>query len=230
MKEEIFEIEQEFIDMAKAQMEKDPFLRPCKLCIHYESCHASKGIQQYNYGGNCFVTNEQALRALILQEKKRTAIRRAKLFGKLDVMNIMVSGADLIRVDILSILESEYKKLDIKDNTDEATYKKSKKNLERLAKCYASMKKSLQDFESNYRRFIEYWDAQNFEDENGVFGPGYDSHRHNVGYCTYMFFCMFEKMYESAENATKLAKFLEQMEGGRDLWDADDLKRYLIKI
>ena len=229
MSEEIIEVEQEFIDLAKAEMEKDPSLRPCKMCFHYESCHASKGIQQYNYGGNCFVTNEQMLRAMLLKEKKRALEQRKKFNGKLDVMNIMVSGADLIRVDLLDTLEREYKRLEIKAKTDPETYKKSKKNLARLQKCYASMKVSMQNFESDFRQFVEYWNAQNFADENGIYSPEYDNHSYNVGYCTYLFFCMFEKLYKSPENAKLLIDFMNNMEG-EDIYNESDLRRYLIRI
>lgn len=229
MSEEIIEVEQEFIDLAKAEMAKDPALRPCKLCFHYETCHVRKGVQQYNYGGNCFVTNEQMLRAMLLKEKKRAYVQRRKFNGKLDVMNILVSGADMIRVDLMDTLEQEYKRLEIKAKTDDATYQKSKKNLGRLAKCYANMKVSMQNFESDYRRFIEYWNAQNFADENGIYSPEYDKHTHNVGFCTYLFFCMFEKLYESNENVEKLVEALNGMKG-KEIWDEGDLKRYLIKI
>ena len=229
MSEEIIEVEQEFIDLAKAQMAKDPALRPCKMCFHFETCHTRKGVQQYNYGGNCFVTNEQMLRAMLLKEKKRALEQRKKFNGKLDVMNIMISGADMIRVDLMDTVEREYKRLEIKAKTDDATYQKSKRNLDRLAKCYASIKVSMQNFESDYRKFIEYWNAQNFADENGIYSPEYDNHTYNVGYCTYLFFCMFEKLYNSPENAKRLIDFMNSMKG-EDIYNESDLKRYLIKI
>lgn len=229
MNEEIIEVEQEFIDLAKAELEKDPSLRPCKMCFHFETCHTRKGVQQYNYGGKCFVTNEQMLRAMLLKEKKRALEQRKKFNGKLDVMNIMVSGADMIRVDLMETVEREYKRLEIKAKTDDATYQKSKKNLNRLAKCYASMKVSMQNFESDYRKFIEYWNAQNFADDKGIYSPEYDNHTYNVGYCTYLFFCMFEKLYESPENAKLLIDFMNNMKG-TDIYNESDLRRYLIKI
>lgn len=37
MAEEIFDIEQEYIDAAKAQMGADPKLRPCPMCTNYDS-------------------------------------------------------------------------------------------------------------------------------------------------------------------------------------------------
>ena len=107
-------IDQEYIELAKAEMAKEPRLRPCKMCFHFETCAKTKGVKDYNYGAACFVTNEQMLRALLLQEKKRAAIRQVKLNEKMDVMNVMVSGADMIREDILEMLEFEYRRLDIK--------------------------------------------------------------------------------------------------------------------
>ena len=169
------------------------------------------------------------LRAMLLKEKKRALEQRKKFNGKLDVMNIMVSGADMIRVDLMDTVEREYKRLEIKAKTDDATYQKSKRNLDRLAKCYASMKVSMQNFENDYRKFIEYWNAQNFADENGIYSPEYDNHTYNVGYCTYLFFCMFEKLYNSPENAKRLIDFMNSMKG-EDIYNESDLRRYLIKI
>lgn len=86
MSEEIIEVEQEFIDLAKAEMEKDPSLRPCKMCFHFETCHTRKGVQQYNYGGNCFVTNKQMLRAMlhegIFLDEMKDGIRTQKAIYK----------------------------------------------------------------------------------------------------------------------------------------------------
>lgn len=227
-------IEQEFIDLAKAEMAKDPALRPCNMCYYFDSekkwcSFIKKPKMHYNYGAACFVTNEQALRALLFQERKRAMTMREKFNEKLDVMNIMVIGADMIREDIMEMLEAEYKRLVIKAKTDDSTYKKSKKNLDRLAKCYGKMKVLMQDFESEYRNFIGYWDAQMFEDENGVYTPEYDKKTHNVGFCTYLFFAIHEKLYMSQENVETLVECLNGMTG-KDIWDEGELKRYLIKI
>ena len=229
MNEEVIEIDQEFIDLAKAEMAKEPRLRPCKMCFHFETCVKTKGVKDYNYGAACFVTNEEMLRALLLQEKKRAKIRQVKLNEKMDVMNIMVSGADMIREDILEMVEYEYRRLDVKAKNDDAAYQKNKRNLDRLAKCYAQMKASMHTFECQYRKFIDHWNTEMFSDENGQFSPEFDKHTHNIGFCTYLFFCMYEKLFMSAENAKSLADFLNAMPG-KDIWDEGDLKRYLIKI
>ena len=228
MDEEII-IEQEFIDLAKAEIEKNPALQPCKMCFHYETCKVKKGIQHYNYGGKCFVTNETMLRALLLQERKRSLAAKAKFTEKLDVMNIMIGGADMIREDIMDMLEAEYKRLDIKAKKDDEIYRKSKRNIDRLAKCYARMKVLMQDFESQYRTFIDYWNAQMFADENGKYDQEFDKHTHNIGFCTYLFFAIYDKMYMSNKNVEKLVEVMNKMDG-RDILEERDLKRYLIKI
>lgn len=222
-------VDQEFIELAKAEMEKDPKLRPCKMCVRFEECSKTKGVKDYNYGAACYVTNEQLLRALLLQEKKRFAVAKMLLQEKMDVMNIMVSGADMIREDIMDMLEFEYRRLDVKAKGDDETYRKNKRNLDRLAKCYAQMKASMQTFESNFRRFVDYWNAQMFADEKGCFTAEYDKHMHNIGFCTYLFFCMHEKMYMSNNNVEVMVEALEAMQG-REVWKDGDLKRYLIKI
>ena len=234
MAEEIIEIEQEFIDLAKAEMAKDPALRPCRMCYHFDAeknycSHFKQPKMQYNYGAACFITNETALRAMLLQERTRSLRQRRKFNEKLDVMNIMIGGADMIREDVMDMVEKEYRRLVIKAKTDDGVYLKSKRNLQRLQKCYARMKKSMQDFESDYREFIGYWDAQMFADEKGIYNSEYDKQQHNIGYCTYLFFCMFEKLLMSPENAAKLIASMNDLPG-QDIWDEGDLKRYLIKI
>lgn len=229
MSEELI-IEQEFIDQAKAEMAKDPALRPCQICVRYDTCSAVRD-KKVRYGAACFVTSEQALRALMLKEKKRALSQRAKLNEKLDVMNIMVSGADMIRQDILDMLESEYKRIQIKAKTDDATYQRSKKNLARLAKCYGQMKVSMQDFESAFRTFIDYWNAQMFEGENGVYGSEYDKHSYNVGFMTYVFFALYGTMYMCEENVQAFIDFVNNVPKKReDILEESDLKRYLIRI
>ena len=223
------DIDQEFIEQAKAEMAKDPKLRPCRMCYKYEDCLKRKRNTALYYGGSCFVTNEQLLRALILQDRARSRRQQMKVQEKLDVMNIMVSGADMIRDDIWDMIEAEYKRLEIKAKTDDATYEKNKRNSERLRKCYLQMKRSMQDFESQYRQFIGYWNAQMFEDGNGSWSPEFDKHTHNVGFLTYMMFVICEKLYMSEQNAERFIDFLNSMEG-KDIWEEKDLKRYLIKI
>ena len=58
-------IEPEFIEAAKAEMLKNPKLQPCRLCMHYDpEKHWCVRFDQpkmpYNYGSNCFLTNEVA--------------------------------------------------------------------------------------------------------------------------------------------------------------------------
>ena len=235
MEEEII-IEQEYIDMAKAEMEKDPALKACKVCFHFDPeknwCHYYRiPKMHYNYGANCFLTNEQALRALAIQERKRANIQRAKFFEKLDVMNIMVSGADMIREDIFDMLTKEYERLDIKAPGDDEAYKRSKKNLDRLAKCYSKMKFLLQDFESEYRTFVGYWNAQMFANEKGVYSPEFDKHTHNVGFMTYSFFALHSTMFMCEENVEAFKDFINNLQKKRESpLEQEDLKRYLIKI
>lgn len=104
MDEEII-IEREFIEAAKAKMASDPKLRPCQLCFHFDTkknwCRFTKKPRQtYNYGAACFLTNEQALEALLIQERKRSIQRKAILQRKMDIMEDLINGADLVRDDI----------------------------------------------------------------------------------------------------------------------------------
>lgn len=229
------QVEQEFIDMAKAEMESNPKLKPCAMCMHFDPdknwCKSRKvSVMAYNYGGSCFLTNEVALRALILREKVRSYKRKAAIQEKLDVMQVMVDGADMIRDDIQEMLEADYKRLDIKAKGDDAAYLKSKKNLLRLDKCYKEMKVALQNFESAYRNYIGYWQSLMFADEKGVYSPEFDKAKYNAGYCTFTFFGIYNKTHMNHENSLKLAKFIDDMEGGRDVLESADIKRYLIKI
>lgn len=92
------------------------------------------------------------------------------------------------------------------------------------------MKVALQTFESAYRNYIGYWQTLMFADEKGIYSPEFDKAKYNAGYCTFTFFGIYNKTHMNHENSLKLAKFIDDMEGGRDVLESADIKRYLIKI
>lgn len=235
MEEEII-IEKEFIDEVKAQMAADPKLRPCQLCFHFDEEKAwckffKKPKQIYNYGASCFLTNEQALMALLIQERKRSIQRKAILQHKMDIMEAMINGADLVRDDIQDMIKKDYDRLDVKAKKDDDTYKKSMKNLDRLSKAYQRMKKSLQDIESDYKNYCEYWHQYMFADEFGCYDKEYDKYKQNAGFLTYCYFALDDAMYESEENSMTFVNFLNDLPRKRKSpMEPEYLKRYLIKI
>ena len=235
MEEEII-IEREYIDAVKAQMAADPKLRPCHLCFHFDPekkwCRFyQQPKQQYNYGAKCFLTDEQALLALLLQEKKRSIQRKAILQRKMDIMEDLINGADLVRDDIQEMIQKDFERLDIKAKNDNETYKKSMKNLERLSKAYKKMKKSLQDIESEYKNYCEYWHQFMFADKFGCYDQEYDKYKSNAGFLTYSFFVMDDAFYESEENVETFVNFLNGLPRKRKSpMEQEYLKRYLIKI
>ena len=235
MEEEII-IEREFIEEAKRRMAADPKLRPCKMCFHFDTeknwCRLYQVPKQvYNYGANCFLTSEQALIALLIQEKKRSIQRKAILQRKMDVMEAMINGADLIRDDIQDMIQKDYDRLDIKAKTDDEVYTKSMKNLTRLQKAYAEMKKSLHNIECEYKNYCEYWHQFMFADQFGCYDKEYDNYKHNAGFITYCFFALDDAMYESQENSEAFVEFLNGLPRKRKSpMEQEYLKRYLIKI
>lgn len=235
MDEEII-IEQEFIDAVKAQMANDPKLRPCQLCFHFDPdkkwCKLYKKPKQlYNYGAQCFLTSDQAVMALLIQERKRSIQRKAILQRKMDIMEAMINGADLVREDIQAMIKMDYDRLDVKAPKDDDTYQKSMKNLTRLQKAYAKMKVSLQNIESEYKNYCEYWHQFMFADEFGCYDKEYDKYKCNAGFLTYCFFALDDALYESEENSTTFVNFLNGLPRKRKSpMEQEYLKRYLIKI
>lgn len=229
-------IEREFIEEAKAKMAADPTLRPCNLCFHFDSekkwCRLYQIPKQlYNYGANCFLTNEQALIALLLQEKKRSIQRKAILQRKMDIMEALINGADLVRDDIQEMIQKDYERLDIKAKNDDETYAKSMKNLARLQKAYAEMKKALHKVECEYKNYCEYWHQFMFADQFGCYDIEYDKYKQNAGFLTWCFFALDDAMFESEANATTFVDFLNGLPRKRKSpMEQTYLKRYLIKI
>lgn len=229
-------IEREFIEEAKAKMAADPTLRPCNLCFHFDPekkwCRLYQVPKQlYNYGANCFLTNEQALIALLLQEKKRSIQRKAIMRRKMDIMEALINGADLVRDDIQEMIQKDYKRLDIKAKNDDETYAKSMKNLARLQKAYAEMKKALHKVECEYKTYCEYWHQFMFADEFGCYDIEYDKYKQNAGFLTWCFFALDDAMFESEENTTTFINFLNDLPRKRKSpMEQTYLKRYLIKI
>lgn len=235
MDEEII-IDREYIEAAKAQMAEDPKLRPCQLCFHFDSekkwCRFyQQPKQQYNYGASCFLTNEQALLAVLIQERRRSIKRKAVLQRKMDIMEALINGADLVRDDIQDMIKKDYERLDIKAKTDDETYRKSMKNLERLSKAYKNMKKSLQDIESEYKNYCEYWHQYMFADEFGCYDKEYDKYKQNAGFLTWCFFAIDDAIFESEENTDTFISMLNSLPRKRKSpMEQEYLKRYLIKI
>lgn len=185
----------------------------------------------YNYGSNCFLTNEVALRALLLQERKRSRERKAKLLRKMDIMEALINGADMVRDDIQEMIENDYKRLDIKAKQDDETYKRSMRNLKRLDKAYAEMKACCHKIELAYRNYCEYWHQYMFADENGHFDKEYDKYKSNHGFLTYCTFILDDAMYESDENVETFTNFLNSLPRKRESpLKHEDLRRYLIKV
>ena len=235
MEEEIV-IEQEYIDAAKAEILKNPKLQPCPLCMHYDEekkwCkYTKKARQSYHYGSACFITNEIKLKALLLQERKRSIQRKAVLQRKMDIMEALINAADLVRDDIQEMIETDYARLDIKAKTDDAVYQKSKKNMDRLQKAYSRMKVACQNIESEYRNYCEYWHQFMFADERGVFSREYDKYKSNAGFLAYSFFLMDDAMFESEANVSTFIDFLNGLPRKRKSpMEQADLKKYLIKV
>ena len=238
---EEIELEKEFIEQAKAQLLTNPRLQLCQLCLHFDPKEDNpkegkcvlynQEKKAYNYGTNCFLTNEIALRALLLQEKKRGTERKAKLLRKMDIMEALINGADMVRDDIQEMLETDYQRLDIKAKNDDETYQRSKKNLQRLQKAYAQMKASMQTIESEYRNYCEYWHKFMFADEDGKYDIQYDKYKSNHGFLTYCTFILDDAMYESEENVETFTTFLNNLPRKRESpLKQEDLKRYLIKV
>lgn len=235
MDEEIT-IEPEFIEAAKAEMLKNPKLQPCRLCMHYdpEKHWCERFGQQkmpYNYGSNCFLTNEVALRALLLQERKRSIQRKAVLQKKMDIMEALINGADMVREDVWDMVEKDYKRLDIKAQQDDETYRKCKRNLQRLQKAYAEMKACCHRMELAYRNYCEYWHQFMFADEFGCYDKEYDKYKSNSGFLTYCTFILDDAMYESEENVETFISMLNSLPRKRKSpMEQEHLKRYLIKV
>lgn len=238
---EEIELEKEFIEQAKAELLANPRLQLCQLCLHFDpkDDDSKEGRcvlynlekKAYNYGAHCFLTNEIALRALLLQERKRGAERKAKLLRKMDIMEALINGADMVRDDIQEMLETDYRRLDIKAKNDDQIYQRSMKNLKRLEKAYAEMKASFHKIELAYRNYCEYWHQFMFADENGKFDIQYDKYKSNHGFLTYCTFILDDAMYESEENVEKFTTFLNNLPRKRESpLKQEDLKRYLIKV
>lgn len=185
----------------------------------------------YNYGSNCFITNEVALRALLLQERKRSRERKAILQKKMDVMEALINGADMVRDDVWDMIERDYKRLDIKAQQDDETYQKSKRNLKRLQNAYAEMKACCHKMELAYRNYCEYWHQFMFADEFGCYDKEYDKYKSNAGFLTYCFFILDDAMYESEENVETFIRMLNGLPRKRKSpMEQEYLKRYLIKV
>lgn len=194
-------------------------LKPCKACVHSNDdctwCFQCKNkIHPYQYGCRHHMTNEEAVRQLAEIECEKLRKDIAKTTLDMDIMGYTINAASIMLEKIDKELERSYNS--IKDKTDDniKNHAESKKNRDRLRKAYSQMKFSASDIRNTYNKYIEYFFATQFTDENGKYN-GFESDKNlaNSGVISKIIKLFVDRALDNEENANKIIDFMLSLQG-----------------
>lgn len=214
----------------KAEIDADNNLHKCSLCVWNEEC--KKMGKNYFYAPNCndYLTNEQALRKLAEEERKKAQQELSRLQFKMDVMAYLISGALMEMEDIDEELEKNYERLKVKDSESERKHNESKRNRKRLIDAYKRMKYYMKEIESDYHNYVEHYFSTIFGEDDGTYNvEEYDKNSVNAGVVRAFVKKFCDVSLENGENATAVFGCMDKMQGSGLFTERDFGKCFIRK-
>ena len=209
-------------------------LKQCHSCVfsneHCNWCSENKiKIHPSQYGCRKYMTNEDAVRRLAEIEYEKYRKEIAKMVLDMNIMGYSINAASIMLEKIDKELERSYNS--IKDKTEDSIKKhhESKRNRERLRKAYAQMKINAQDMRNTYDKYIEYFFAHQFIDEQGKYnGAESDKNLANSGVISKVIKVFVDRALDNEENANKIMDFMLSLQGS-GIYDENDFNKMMIK-
>lgn len=211
----------------KAEIDADNKLHKCSLCVWHDQCP-----KKNFYAPHCkdYMTNEQALKVLAIEEQKKAKQELARLQMKMDVMSYLISGALMEMESIDEELEANYSRLKVKDAESEKKHNESKRNRKRLIDAYKRMKFSMKDIESNYHNYVEYYFSTIFGEDDGTYNiEEYDKNSVNSGVVRAFVNKFVDVSLENGENASAVFECMNNMQGSGLFTERDFGKCFIRK-
>lgn len=219
---------EKIIQQAKTEIEADDRLHKCSLCVW---CDEEKGycnrknIKIHSiYAPLCkeYMTNEQALRVIAIQEQEKAKHELARLQLKMDIMAYLIHGAMSEMEDIDKELDESYSRIVKKDAEAERNHNESKRNRKRLVDAYKRMKYSMKNIDSDFRNYVEHYFSTIFGEEDGTFNvKEYDKNSVNAGIVRAFVSKFVDVSLENGDNATAIFANMDTMQGSGLLKDRD---------
>lgn len=231
----IEDIEQ-IIAQAKREFESDDKLQRCTMCVHYDP--NNKWCMDKNipvtaiYAPMCqtYLTNEQALRVLALQEQQKAKKELARFQLKMDIMAYLISGALMEMESVDEELELTYSRIRTKDAESEKKHNESKRNRKRLIDAYKRMKYYMKNIDSEYRNYVEHYFSTIFGEDDGSYNvEEYDKSSVNAGVVLAFVNKFVDVSLENGENANALFESMNNMQGSGLLTERDFGKCFIRK-
>lgn len=225
---------EEAVQAVKAEIAHDWRLKKCINCIliseDQKSCvDTGLPVAPYTYGCPKHITNEQALRKIAEQEMKSYQEQMTRLLLRLDIMSYLVNGASMVLEVIDRELDADYNALTKKDEETVSNHKESKRNRDRLRKAYKSMKFSLQDIRNTYERYVEYFFATLFTEDDGRYNvKESDKNLFNAGTVTAFVNLFVDCSLDNSENCNAIMDFMKKLKRS-GIFAENEHERYLIK-
>ena len=218
----------------KAEIDADNNLHKCSLCVWHEDkfCRRKKKPVLSIYAPHCqdYLTNEQALRLLAIEEQKKAKKELARMHLKMDVMSYLISGALMEMESIDKELEDSYNRLKKKDAECERNHIESKRKRKRLIDAYKKMKYYMKNIDSEYRNYVEHYFSTIFGEEDGSYNiEEYEKNSVNSGVVLAFVNKFVDVSLENGENASSVFECMDKMQGSGLFTERDFGKCFIRK-
>ena len=224
------------VAVTKAEIDADNKLHKCSLCVWFSEedkyCRWHKRTVHSIYAPHCkeYLTNEQALRVIAIEERKKAQQELQRLQLKMDVMSYLISGALMEMESIDEELEQSYSRLKVKDSESERKHNESKRNRKRLIDAYKRMKYNMKNIDSDFRNYVEHYFSTIFGEDDGSYNvEEYDKNSVNAGVVLAFVNKFVDVSLENGENANALFESMNNMQGSGLLTERDFGKCFIRK-
>lgn len=227
---------EKIVAQTKAEIDADNKLHKCSLCVWFNEeekyCRWQKKTVRSIYAPHCkdYMTNEQALKVLAIEEQEKARKELARLHLKMDVMSYMISGALMEMESIDEELEESYNRISKKDAECERNHAESKRNRKRLIDAYKRMKYNMKSIESDYQNYVEHYFSTVFGEKDGSYNiEEYDKNSVNSGVVRAFVNKFVDVSLDNGENATAVFESMDKMQGSGLFTERDFGKCFIRK-
>lgn len=210
---------EKIIAQTKAEIDADDRLQRCSFCVWYEQC-----TRKSYYAPHCkdYLTSEQAIRVLAIQEQQKAKKELARLQLKMDIMAYLINGAMAEMEDIDRELEQSYERLKKKDAETEKNHAECRRNRKRLIDAYKRMKYSMKNIDLDYHNYVEHYFSTIFGEDDGSFNvQEYDKSSVNSGMVRAFVVKFIDISLENGDNCKAVFDFMDGLTGSGLLTDRD---------
>lgn len=226
---------EKIIAQAKAEIEADDRLHKCSLCVWYDEekkyCRRREMAVHSVYAPMCreYMTSEQALRVVALQEREKAQRELNRLLLKMDIMAYLINAAMAEMESIDTELEQSHQRLAKKDDACEKNHADCKRNRKRMVDAFKRMKYYMKNIDSEYRNYIEHYFSAVFGEPDGSFNAvEYDKSSVNSGMVRAFAAKFVDVSLNNGENCKAVFECMDAMTGS-GLLNNKDFNNSLIR-